>query len=145
MAEPSEAGTPGEYRGQVKRQLWRFLQVGAIGFGVDMSVLASLLYGLGWNQTTGQLLGTRLFAFLVAVSCTFVMHARYTFGASVRRANFTGYVLIQVLGAALSIGVYGILVLGPLRHAPLVSMTLGAMTATASNFLLSRRFVYRPR
>ena len=129
-------------RQQIHRQLWRFLLVGAAGFCLDMAVLAGLIYGAGYNETETQLLVCRCVAFLGAVTLTFVLNARYTFGARVRHANVTGYVLIQILGAIINLGLYGVLVLGPLTDAPLVSMVMGSATATVSNFLLSRRFVY---
>lgn len=107
-----------------------------------MGVLAGLLYGAGYNQTETQLLLCRLLAFLAAIALTFVLNARYTFGARVRHASVTSYLVVQVLGAAINLGVYGALVLGPLTGAPLVSMVIGSAAATISNFLLSRRFVY---
>ena len=128
---------------QVLRQLWRFLLVGAVGFALDMAVLAFLLYGAGYNESETQLLLCRLGAFLAAIALTFVLNARYTFGARVRHANVTGYLLIQAVGAGINLGVYALLVLGPLTSLPLVSMIIGAAAATGSNFLLSRRFVYR--
>ena len=136
---------PDDISQQIHRQLWRFLLVGAAGFGLDMGVLAGLLYGAGYNQTETQLLVCRLLAFLAAIVLTFVLNARYTFGARVRHASVTSYLVVQVLGAAINLGVYSALVLGPLTGAPLVSMVIGSAAATVSNFLLSRRFVYRWR
>jgi len=130
---------------QVLRQLWRFLLVGAAGFALDMAVLAVLLYGAGYNESEMQLLVCRLVAFLAAISLTFVLNARYTFGARVRQANVTGYLVIQTVGACINLGLYALLVLGPLTSLPLVSMIIGSAAATGSNFLLSRRFVYRMR
>jgi putative flippase GtrA len=130
---------------QVLRQLWRFLLVGAAGFALDMAVLAILLYGAGYNESEIQLLVCRLVAFLAAITLTFVLNARYTFGAQVRQANVTGYLVIQLVGAGINLGLYALLVLGPLTSLPLVSMIVGAAAATGSNFLLSRRFVYRWR
>jgi putative flippase GtrA len=127
---------------QVLRQLRRFLLVGAAGFVLDMTVLSFLLYGAGYNRSEEQLLVCRLAAFLAAVSLTFVLNARYTFGARVRQANVTGYLLVQGVGAALNLGLYALLVLGPLTELPLVSMIIGTAAATGSNFFLSRRFVY---
>lgn len=128
---------------QVLRQLWRFLMVGAAGFALDMAVLAFLLYGAGYNKSEAQLLLCRLAAFLAAIALTFVLNARYTFGARVRHANVTGYLMIQAVGAGINLGVYALLVLGPFTSLPLVSMIIGSAAATGSNFLLSRRFVYR--
>jgi putative flippase GtrA len=54
------------------------------------------------------------------------------------------YVVIQLFGAALNIGTYAFLVLGPLSR-PLIAMAIGSAVATLSNFLLVRQFVYRWR
>jgi len=126
---------------RLRHQLARFLVVGAAGFAVDMSVLAFLLYGLGYAAEVGGLLGSRVISFLAAIAVTFLLNARYTFAASIRRAKLIRYLVIQGLGAAINLGTYTVLVLGPLNR-PLIAMALGAALATVSNFLLVRRFVY---
>ncbi|MFW6094749.1 MAG: GtrA family protein [Pseudomonadota bacterium] len=139
MADSPEVD--GQLSQRLRHQLARFLMVGAVGFSIDMSTLAFLLYGLGYVETGGGLIGSRVAAFLVTVALTFLMNARYTFGASVRRARVMRYVVIQVLGALINLGTYAFLVLGPLGR-PLIAMAIGAGVATLSNFLLVRRFVY---
>lgn len=124
-----------------RHQLARFLGVGAVGFTVDMGVLAFLLYGLGYVEQVGGLLGSRVVSFFAAISATFLLNARYTFATSVRRSNLTRYIVIQGLGAAINIGTYTLLVLGPLGR-PLLAMAIGSALATIGNFLLARRFVY---
>lgn len=124
-----------------RHQLARFLVVGAVGFGVDMSVLAFLLYGLGYVEQVGGLLGSRVVSFFAAISATFLLNARFTFATSVRRSRLIRYMVIQGLGAAINIGTYTLLVLGPLGR-PLLAMAIGSALATIGNFLLARRFVY---
>lgn len=126
---------------RIRHQLARFLVVGAAGFAVDVGILAALVYGFGYGQHSGGLIGSRLVAFAGAIITTFLLNARYTFGASIRRARLTRYVLIQVLGAALNIGTFTVLVLGPLNR-PLIALALGSAVATVSNFVLVRRYVY---
>lgn len=129
---------------RIRHQLARFLVVGAAGFVVDMGVLAALLYGFGYAGAPGGLVGSRVGSFLAAIAVTFLLNARYTFGASIRRARLTHYVVIQLLGAAINIGTYTFLVLGPLQR-PLIAMALGSAVATVSNFVLVRQFVYHWR
>lgn len=129
---------------RLRHQLARFLVVGAAGFAVDMAVLAFLLYGLGYVAESGGLVGSRVLSFVAAITTTFLLNARYTFGASIRRAKVTHYVLIQLLGALINIGTYTFLVLGPFSR-PLIAMAIGSAVATVSNFLLVRRFVYQWR
>jgi len=141
-----EAGLPvqSQRSQRLRHQLVRFLLVGAAGFGVDMSVLAFLLYGLGYAAQSGGLVGSRVASFFAAIATTFLLNARYTFGISVRKARLSRYVLIQLVGATLNIGTYTLLVLGPLGR-PLLAMAIGSAVATVHNFLLVRRFVYRQR
>lgn len=126
---------------RIRHQLARFLAVGAVGFVVDVGVLALLIYGLGYGQAGGGLVGSRVVSFFAAIAVTFLLNARYTFGASIRRARLSRYVVIQVLGALLNIGTYTFLVLGPLER-PLIALAIGSAVATVSNFVLVRRFVY---
>jgi putative flippase GtrA len=98
---------------------------------------------MGFGETDTGLVGSRVASFLAAISVTFLLNAGYTFGSSVRGSSFTGYVLIQSLGAAINLGTYTVLVLyGPLNHAPLVALVIGSAAATTSNFFLVRKFVY---
>lgn len=129
---------------RIPHQLARFLLVGAAGFAVDIGLLALLLYGLGYGQQSAGLIGSRLVAFGGAILTTFVLNARFTFGAPIRGAKATRYVIIQLLGAALNIGTFTILVLGPLPR-PLIALAIGSAVATISNFLLVRQFVYHWR
>ncbi len=129
---------------RIRHQLARFLVVGAAGFAVDVGTLALLVYGLGYGQQSSGLIGSRLVAFLAAVAVTFLLNARYTFGASVRKAKVSRYVAIQLLGAVINIGTYTVLVLGPLPR-PLYALAIGSAAATVSNFVLVRQFVYHWR
>jgi putative flippase GtrA len=135
--------TTHDFRAQIRRQAFRYLQVGFAGFVADISVLAFLLYPMEFGTTDAGLVGSRVVSFLAAISVTFLLNAGYTFGASVRGSSFTGYVLIQTLGAAINLGTYTVLVLyGPLTEAPLVALVIGSAAATTSNFFLVRKFVY---
>lgn len=132
-----------DFRTQIRQQVFRYLQVGFAGFVADISVLALLIYGLDFGETDTGLVVSRVISFLAAISVTFLLNAGYTFGASVRGSSFTGYVLIQSLGAAINLGTYTVLVLyGPLNEAPLVALVIGSAAATSSNFFLVRKFVY---
>lgn len=132
-----------EFRTQIRRQVFRYLQVGFAGFVADICVLALLIYAMGFGETDTGLVGSRVVSFLAAISVTFLLNAGYTFGSSVRGSSFTGYVLIQSLGAAINLGTYTVLVLyGPLNQAPLVALVIGSAAATTSNFFLVRKFVY---
>ena len=129
---------------RLRHQLLRFLLVGAAGFAVDIGVLAFLIYWAGYGTEPGGLIGSRVVAFVAAITVTFIFNARYTFGASIRKSRLSRYVIIQLLGAVINVGTYSFLVLGPLER-PLIALTIGSAVATVSNFLLVRQFVYRWR
>ena len=132
-----------EIRTQIQRQLFRFLQVGLVGFTIDVSVISLLIYGMSFGESDAGLVGSRVASFLAAISVTFLLNAGYTFGSSVRQSSFMSWVAIQCLGAAINLGTFTALVLwGPFNDAPLVALVIGAACATISNFLLARRFVY---
>lgn len=132
-----------EIRTQIRRQLFRFLQVGLVGFTIDVSVISVLLYGLGLEDSDAGLVGSRIVSFVAAISATFLLNARYTFGSSLRQASFPIYVAIQCLGASINLGTYTALVLfGPFNEDPLIALVIGSASATVSNFMLARKFVY---
>jgi len=133
-----------DFRTQIRGQVFRYLQVGFAGFLADITVLAFLIYVMDFGTTDVGLVGSRVASFLAAITVTFLLNAGYTFGSSVRSSSFTGYVVIQSLGAAVNLGTYTVLVLyGPLKDAPLVALVVGSAAATTVNFLLVRRFVFR--
>ncbi len=132
-----------DFRTQSRQQVFRYLQVGFAGFVADVAVLSALIYGLSFGETETGLVGSRVVSFLAAVTVTFLLNARYTFGASIRDSRFPVYVLVQALGAAITLGTYTALVLyTTLAKAPIVALIIGSAAATTSNFLLVRRFVY---
>jgi putative flippase GtrA len=132
-----------DYRRQIRRELFRFLQVGLAGLAADALTLWLLIYVFGFGGTSFGLLWTRGASFVVAISVTFVLNAGYTFGTRLRDSNVLGYLAIQLLGAGINLGPYGALVLtGPLAHRPLYCLLVGSAVATLSNFVLVRRFVF---
>lgn len=128
---------------RIRHQLFRYLQVGFAGFVADVTVLALLIYGFDFGSTDTGLVASRVVSFLTAISVTFLLNAGYTFGSSVRGSSFTVYLVIQCLGAAINLGTYTVLILyGALNDSPLLALVIGSAAATASNFLLVRKFVY---
>lgn len=129
---------------RIHRQLARFLLVGLCGFAVDVSVMSFLIYGLDVAETDLELIGCRTVAWAAAISLTYFLNARVTFGASIRHSRFINYVFIQSVGAGINIGTFtALVVLGPFEQHPLIAMVIGNVLATVNNFLLVRTFVYR--
>lgn len=129
---------------RLHRQLGRFLIVGAGGFGLDVAVMSLLIYGLQFSETDASLIASRVVAWAAAITLTYFLNAKFTFGASIRHARFVNYVMIQAAGAGINIGTFSALVLlGPFEQFPLVALVIGNLLATINNFLLVRQFVYR--
>ena len=130
-------------RRQIRREAIRFLQVGLAGFVTDVFALWLLIYGVGFGETDFGLIWTRLVAYVAAVTVTFLLNARYTFGARVRDSSLLGYLLVQMIGAAVNLGAYSLLVLaGPLAERPLYCLVVGSALGTVCNFVLVRKFVF---
>ncbi len=123
----------------LQQHIRRFLVAGSIGFVVDLAVMALLHHGAGVPP-----MQSRVLAFLAAILVTYVINARYTYEVRARDASFARYLLVQLAGAAINLGVFAWLVLkgGWLAEWPMVALAIGALIATFSNFALSRRFVF---
>ena len=125
----------------VAKQLLSFGLIGVIGFVVDAGVLyAALACGLGLY------LG-RLVSYLVAVSATWVLNRRYTFvarpGVS-RIREWTKFVVSQLLGASINLGVYALLVrTSPMvaQH-PVIGVGAGSLSGLLVNFSVARAYVF---
>ncbi len=130
---------------RIHRQLARFLLVGGVSFGVDVGIMATLIYVLTLGDTELGLIACRTVAWAAAIVVAFVLNAKVTFGASIKHSRFMNYLFIQGVGAAINLGTYSALILGPLTDWPLAALIMGSALATINNFLLVRKFVYRFR
>jgi putative flippase GtrA len=106
--------------------------------------MSFLIYGLGWAETNAGLLSGRVIPWAVAMTLTYFLNAKLTFGASIRYSRFINYIVIQAIGAGINLGTYsGLVLFGPLKEGPLIAMIVGNVLAIVNNFLLVRKFVYR--
>ena len=118
--------------------------MGAAGFTLDVAVMSALVYGADLVQSNAGVLVSRLLAWTAAITLTYFLNARFTFGASIRHSRFVNYLFIQAVGAGINLGSFSVLVLvGPLAGRPLYAMIVGNVLAIINNFLLVRKFVYR--
>lgn len=122
----------------------RFGVVGLVGFAVDTAVLYAAL-ALG----AGPYLG-RVPSYLAAATTTFLLNRVWTFrhrrGAAPAHRQWLAFLVLNLLGFALNYGTYAVLVaFVPLVAAhPVIGVFAGALAGMTSNFLLSRRLVFRP-
>ncbi|KXU90949.1 hypothetical protein CI15_03325 [Paraburkholderia monticola] len=141
----------------MRRQLIRFTLVGVAGFVVDTSVLY-----LALHAGAGYYIG-RIMSFLAAVFATWQLNRRFTFGAA-NSASASGshptessqsgnimreggkYLVAMCGGGAVNYAMYCLCValLPHFAMLPLVAVAAGSLAGLALNFVLARRWVYRP-
>lgn len=131
-----------------------FAVVGAIGFLADAGVLTALVNGLGANPYAA-----RAVSFAAAVTATWWLNRRWTFGARGDRraargetsgivgriaAEYARYVGVQTTGALINLGIYALCVAADpaLAAYPIVPLAAGSAVALLYNFAASRRFVF---
>jgi putative flippase GtrA len=122
----------------------RFGVVGVAGLIVDTAVLyAALHFGAGpyWGRVP---------SYLAAASTTFLLNRAWTFrhrrGNGPPHRQWLAFLALNLAGFVLNYGTYAALVaLVPLVAAhPVIGVAAGALAGMTSNFLLSRRLVFRP-
>ncbi|MXP61944.1 GtrA family protein [Roseomonas sp. M0104] len=121
----------------------RFGVVGCVGFVVDtLTLYAALALGAG-------LYAGRALSYLVAASGNWALNRAWTFRTAHREAagrQWALFLLVNLLGFVINYGTYAVLVSNvPLAAAhPVLGVAAGSVAGMASNFLLSRSYVFRP-
>ncbi len=126
---------------QSRQRFFRFALVGGLGFIVDATVLTLLVNGMGYGHYV-----SRAVSFTLAVTVTWLVNRRWVFQAGTpTRREYSGYFVVQLIGAAINLGVYVLIIelVPPLAAIPVLPLAAGAAVALLSNFLLARRFVYQ--
>ncbi len=128
----------------VLRQFISFGLVGVAGFVVDAGVLyCALAAGLG-------LYAGRIISYLTAATTTWFLNRRYTFGRASEGSlvgEWARFVFSQLSGAAVNLGVYGLLVyFSPLvARNPVIGVALGSMAGLCVNFIAARAYAFKAR
>jgi putative flippase GtrA len=124
-------------------EMLRFGIVGTMGFAIDTATLyAALWLGAG-------LYGGRVLSYLTAASANWALNRVWTFrqaDRTGRRRQWALFLLVNLLGFAINYGTYTVLVSSWSLAAayPVIGVAAGSLAGMAGNFLLSRRFVFRP-
>jgi len=127
----------------LKGQAGSFAFIGAIGFAVDGGVL-TLLHGLAGMTAVHA----RFVSFPVAVTVTWLLNRRHTFGGQRNRRagrEWLAYACVMSLGALLNLGLF-IWLVGrwtALSAHPIVPLAMAASVALLFNFTGSRLLVFR--
>jgi putative flippase GtrA len=120
-----------------------FVIAAAAGFVVDAGVLTALVRVLAWGPWQG-----RFVSFPLAVSTTWWLNRRYAFrgtGIGDRRVEYAAYWAIQLAGAVVNFGIFGLCLrwVPALAAWPFVPVAVGGMAAMLFNFAVARSTVYR--
>jgi putative flippase GtrA len=124
-------------------EMLRFGVVGTLGFMIDTATLYTALWlGAG-------LYGGRVLSYLAAASANWALNRVWTFrqaGRTGRRRQWALFLLVNLLGFVVNYGTYTVLVSSWSLAAayPVIGVAAGSLAGMAGNFLLSRRFVFRP-
>ena len=121
-----------------------FAVVGTGGFVVDAGVLQLLI-----SYARLGPYAARAGSFLAAVTFTWAANRAYTFRdaehAGPAGAQWARYLLVNAVGGAVNLGVYGLLVacVAAFAAAPVLAVAAGSLAGLAFNFTLSRALVFR--
>lgn len=120
-----------------------FVIAATVGFIIDGGVVTVLVRWLAWGPWQG-----RFVSFPLAVTATWWLNRRYAFrgtGGGDRRVEYAAYWAIQLAGAAVNFGIYGLCLRAAptLANVPFVPAAIGGLAAMLFNFAVARRTVYR--
>ncbi len=122
------------------KKFLRFAIVGATGFLVDAGVLWLLL-----TYTPLGPLSARVIAIALAMTATWLLNRRFTFGASRRSIVVEGfrYGFIGLVTSLVNYGVYaGLLIMAPLLS-PYAALVAASIAAMLFSFFGYSRYVFR--
>jgi putative flippase GtrA len=120
-----------------------FVIAATVGFIIDAGVVTALVRWLAWGPWQG-----RFVSFPLAVTATWWLNRRYAFrgtGGGDRRKEYAAYWAIQLAGAVVNFGIYGLClhVAPALADWPFVPVAIGGLAAMLFNFAVARSTVYR--
>lgn len=118
---------------------FKFLIAGSIGFIVDASSFCL------FHRFT-NILNARIFAFLIAVTCTWCVNRFYTFGSKNKKltAEWIYYVLVNSIAGLLNVYIFYSLVTFTRICAsyPLIALVLANGVTMMVNFILNSKLVF---
>jgi len=131
----------------IDSRIFVFALVGGVGFVIDAGVLTVMMQLLDKN-----LYLSRLISFSCASFATWLLNRSLTFRANTRDMEVSGveyvrYVTVQIVGAAINLLVFVLLVqMRPeLVNLPVIPLAVGAVFGLLFNFVATRFWVYPDR
>jgi putative flippase GtrA len=122
------------------RRFASFIVVGSLGFIVDGTILSLLVHVWDWGAYAARVL-----SFVPAVTATWYCNRRWVFSRTKNPAREYGaYVGAQIVGAAINLGTYVlvILVFPGVAQVPVVPLAVGSAAALGFNYAASSRWVF---
>ncbi len=131
--------TPLAGSGSGGTRLLRFLTVGATNAAVSLGVFLGLV---AWGGMPGGAAAAQVVAWSVGVAWSWSWNRRWTFAARGGRGTLRAFAALQAGLAGATAAALGLLVDG-LGAPPAPAWLMVAVLATATNFVLSDRWVFR--
>ncbi len=141
-ADTASSMVPSAYRRRTLHEVLSFLVVGGAGFAIEAVILTGLTLYAQWSPWQA-----RIPSFLTAVLVTWALNRRHTFanrGLPSRSTEAFLYTAIQVGGALINLGIFGVclMLLPALSQVPVIPLAIGAVGGFAFNYLLSSKWLY---
>ncbi|WP_158603842.1 GtrA family protein [Acidovorax sp. 94] len=126
----------------ITRDFSRFVVVGGLGFCIDAGLLTILI------EDNLDVMLARSCSFFVAVSATWMLNRLWTFNSggflSIRR-EYAYYFSVQILGAAINLSIFFILIdfCPEFLDIPLIPLAFGAIASLMFNYVVSKKIVFK--
>jgi putative flippase GtrA len=120
--------------------LTSFATVGLAGFIIDAALLSGLVHILDWPHYRA-----RAVSFTLAVTVTWWLNRNWVFARTPDRAREYGvYFGVQVVGAAINLGTYALVIslVPTLARLPVLPLAAGAALAMLFNYSAASRWVF---
>ena len=121
------------------QQFFKFCIVGALGFGVDASLLTGLV-----NLFALDPFLARILSITAAMTFTWALNRNFTF-TTVHRVSFSEwgrYGAVNIFGAAINYGVFCIVLISNTVISHIVAIAIGSIAGLIWNFAGSRLVVF---
>ncbi len=139
IQETPDAGAVSSIHSPLRR-FTAFATVGFVGFVVDAAILSTLVHAQGWHHYTARVL-----SFTAAVSVTWYLNRHWVFSrTSDRKREYGAYFGVQLVGAAINLGTYALViaVIPSLAHLPVLPLAGGAALALLFNYSATSHWVF---
>lgn len=126
----------------MRHSLLLYIVVGGVGFLVDGGGMMTLNSLYSWPP-----LEARLLSFPLAVTVTWLLNRQWTFRHGEVRAShkrYGYYVLVQVIGMLINLGVFAILVhlFAEMAAFPIVALAVAAIVSLGFTYTMSKHVVF---